>query len=745
MQSVQVKVQIQLQMNYTNCNLCYPKLNVSPSYGDAIRYHTELSSETPHHETTSKSYDTHNLIKGINNYGEEFKEYLSNGKLRVDVDWGKNHGELARHIMQSCYDASGTNGSESSSVCKLRVQITVHGIGKRPAMKLIASNSVDVDVSSVLQQGNGQEGTNNTTVFPPFGVNWRHGGVNNTEQNSSLNLYPEYLVKLHLQSCQSHASIVSGDITRHLHVAPPPIGRLNFHLSDVIWAPNLFRDDQARANVAVDSVLARRRKGGIDGTASLAASEVQVRRRGFGLELETVQRPPDYENDCFTHQQQFVQTVEKAREWHLTRISDSNKEYNEQDDVIIKSVNEMYDGLLLWQVSHDLYVENSAVPTRLDLYQQIMEHINSENQCDLTLSNDEEAIRTLNELVLGGRVEIPQELLDGNSILPNQNIPTSQSSPEYKSPAPPNELYHTFPPPQDGHDDACDSIRLFLDGVIKNQAASNRAVAVPTVSDIGQSGTSIHVHVNISNPNAWPREDLVSQRSRDLDATLSLLSVIFSWICFDRVIGSYFNMPNVWRDRSFAPMYATGPEFSWNEPSWKHGSSTIQPEQVEHMKLNNLQAWFEHVHSSLKSVNDEEKKEQEEPPSSLFETVFDHKVLMNTISRWNSLNLLSLKQYGTIEFRRCHATLDSDFVSAWTWFCVGFVEKFSQPYMFDTFLYPFIGDGASIEVGLQRLVDAQNHATIEDLFSIMCDGNDPYMPRGAFEKLICCNPDIRRC
>lgn len=355
-------------MNYTNCNLCYPKLNVSPSYGDALRYHAELPSETSHHhnhhETTSESYDTHDLIKGINNYGEEFKEYLSNGTLQVDVDWGKNHGELAQHIIQSCHDASGagTTGSSSESffVCKLRVHITVHGIGKRPAMKLIASNSVDIDVSS----------TNNTTVFPPFGVNWRHGGgVNNpSEETSSLNLYPEYLVKLHLQPCQYQTSIISGDITRHLHVAPPPIGRLNFHLSDVIWAPNLFRDDQARANIAVDSILARRskRKVGIDDTddanaTSLAASEIQVRRRGFGIELETVQLSPDYENGCFTHQQQFVQTVERAREWHLTRVSDSNKEYNDQEDDIIKSVNEMYDGLLLWQVSHDLYVENSVV------------------------------------------------------------------------------------------------------------------------------------------------------------------------------------------------------------------------------------------------------------------------------------------------------------------------------------------------------------------------------------------------
>jgi hypothetical protein len=122
---------------------------------------------------------------------------------------------------------------------------------------------------------------------------------------------------------------------------------------------------------------------------------------------------------------------------------------------------------------------------------------------------------------------------------------------------------------------------------------------------------------------------------------------------------------------------------------------------------------------------------------SLFEAVFDHESITNTISRWNSLNLLSLKLYGTIEFRRMHATLDPDIVSAWTWFCVGFVEKFSQDSMFDTFLYPFFGDGISKDHGLERLIDAQNHATIEDLFSIMCDKNDPAMPTKAFETLFC--------
>jgi hypothetical protein len=183
-------------------------------------------------------------------------------------------------------------------------------------------------------------------------------------------------------------------------------------------------------------------------------------------------------------------------------------------------------------------------------------------------------------------------------------------------------------------------------------------------------------------------------------------------------------------------MHATGPEFSWNEVSWKHGSSTIKPDQVKHVNLNNLQAWFKHVHTCLKSTSNEEKKEQES--TYLFDTVFDHEVLMNTISRWNSLNLLSLKPYGTVEFRRMHATLDSDFISAWTWFCVGFVEKFSQPSMFEKYLRPFVGgEEISMEVGLERLVNAQNHATIEDLFDIMCNEEDPAMPRSAFDKLIC--------
>jgi len=679
-------------MNFANCNFCHPKLKASPSYGDAIRYHAES-------ESSEKG------IGSINCYGDEFKEYLSDGTLRVDVDWGTNHPDLCQQLIHSC--CSSVDGRHDDiATLKARAQITVHGIGRRPAMTLLASNSIEIALSL--------RSSDDTTIkFPPFSVKWRHD-IN--DETSCL--YPEYVVKLEISQ---HESTNHHGISRHLHVAPPPIGRLGFRLPDVIWAPDLFQGGQARSNEVIVSVLERRRANENKGANDSVA---EIRRRGFGLELETVQLPPDVENDCFTHQQQFVRSVERARMWHLTRLS------GDDGDDVIEQVNKMYDELLQWQVSHDLYVENAAPPTRLDLYQRIVAHI-KDNKCDPKLSNDGEAIRTLNELVLGGRVEMPAALLDE---VPNQNIPTSQASPEYKSPPPPNELYHSFPPTQEGQDNASDSIRLVLDGVLKNAAASNRGVAVPTVSDLGQSGTSIHVHVNITNPIAWPRKT-VTQRG-DTESTSSLLSVVFGWICFDRVVGCHFNMPNVWRDRSFAPMHATGPEFSWNEVSWKHGSSTIKPDQVKHVNLNNLQAWFKHVHTCLKSTSNEEKKEQES--TYLFDTVFDHEVLMNTISRWNSLNLLSLKPYGTVEFRRMHATLDSDFISAWTWFCVGFVEKFSQPSMFEKYLRPFVGgEEISMEVGLERLVNAQNHATIEDLFDIMCNEEDPAMPRSAFDKLIC--------
>jgi hypothetical protein len=132
---------------------------------------------------------------------------------------------------------------------------------------------------------------------------------------------------------------------------------------------------------------------------------------------------------------------------------------------------------------------------------------------------------------------------------------------------------------------------------------------------------------------------------------------------------------------------------------------------------------------------------EEKESTSLFQTVFDHDVMSNTISRWNSLNLLPINSYGTIEFRRMHATLDAHFVSAWTWFCVGFVEKLCScdMTMRQKYLLPFVEENISWEQGLERLAEAQNNATIEDLIEIM--SNDQVLPANTIHVLMgnCCS------
>lgn len=634
----------------------------SPSYEDAMRYHAEYRGDDV----------------GTECYGDEFAKYLGSCELKVHVDWGPNRSKLYKMIMISSRSNTSVAGDETETV--LHARITVHGIGRRPAMALLASNESEIDIPN----------DTNECTFPEISVSWKHNlGDDNGE------LYPEYLVTLTIDGPAGKV------LQRVLHVVPPPIGSLNFALKDIIWAPGLFQGDTDRSKKVVDSIFAFEPKVQVYGTIQ--------RRRGFGLELETVQMPPDCEGGCFTHQQQLQKAIETAREWHLSSMAAADADQ-------VERANKIWDQFQLWSVSHDLYVENGAPPSRLDLYQRVEAHLSDSNEKS-ELSEDSR--RELNNLILGGRVEMPPELL---SCIPYDGLPaTSLASPEYKSPPPPHELYHVFPPPSDGEDDASTAIRLFLDGILKNPAVSWSPVSVPTVSDIGQSATSLHVHVNINNENAWPRET-IDQRG-DLEATQSLLSVVFGWICFDRVVQCYFCKPNVWRDRSFAPMFTTGPEFGWVS-----GRSESVPEQI---KLYNLHAWFRHAHSCFKSCREEKKGS-----GSLFEEVFNHEVLTETISRWNSLNLLSLKKYGTIEFRRMHATLDADFVSSWTWFCCGFVERFRDSSMFDRFLYPFI-NADSWETGLEKLADVQHYVTIEDLYDIMCDEDDRVLASTTLAALMC--------
>lgn len=243
-----------------------------------------------------------------------------------------------------------------------------------------------------------------------------------------------------------------------------------------------------------------------------------------------------------------------------------------------------------------------------------------------------------------------------------------------------------------------------------------------TVSDIGQSASSIHVHINVTNEDAWPRTV-----PDDVEVTEKLLCVIFAWIIYDRVISTHFCKANVVRDRSFAPMFVSGPEFIWREHSWQAGTSVLTADEASKVGNNNMHAWAKHVYSCMEGYRD-----GKQPKESLFQAVFDLETTTNTISRWCALNLLPLHKYGTIEVRRCHATLDADWVCAWTWFCVGFVEKLiSCPTTHDNFFRQIINAETWLEM-LSRLEAAQNQATLEDLVELL-EGS---LPEGTFATLL---------
>lgn len=65
------------------------------------------------------------------------------------------------------------------------------------------------------------------------------------------------------------------------------------------------------------------------------------------------------------------------------------------------------------------------------------------------------------------------------------------------------------------------------------------------------SGTAVHVHVNVCNASA--RGDLLSPRQ--------ILEVLFAWVRFE-LLTVRFARPWMWREPSCLPLFATGPEFT---------------------------------------------------------------------------------------------------------------------------------------------------------------------------------------
>jgi hypothetical protein len=625
----------------------------------------------------------------VSSADELYEKFLGTHEIHAEVAWGDFNSET----------------SENHHICIAEFRVPVRGLG-RPDLQLLASDKISFHNGKM----NGVE---------TLALSW----------NVDEYPYPEYLLELIIRKETSQEE--EGDLNQETvlrrvkHVLPLPGRHLDYTAEEVLWAPGLFEHEKENKTTELPLFLSSSQNQG----QQLLSDK--VKRRGFGLELETVQLPPDYEKGNFTKLEEYRAMVKHmAKIYHKSQnreaAGSAALQMKMDDNVDMqKSTSEkhqscVWDRLLLWDVGHDPQVENATPQARIDLFHKLMD------VTDSAAAIDNNVFEIAKNLVLGGRSSIPDSFL---SSLSDDTPPShSQTSPEYKSPLPPNELFHVFPPPNCGYDEADCEISLLLDGVLKNE---NNPCAVPilapTISDIGQSASSIHIHVNVINPTAWPR---VAQDSvNDLQSTRSLLAIVFNWIRFDGVIRK-FARPWMWRDRSLSPMFAAGPEFMWHEVAWKQGSTVLDEKGDVKLERCNIPAFFRHAFETYSLGVDADGQ------TPLFGQVFDDEVLRSTLYRWCSLNLLSLKKFGTVEIRRMDATLDSNFVNAWSWFCVGFVEKFGDPKYFDKFAKPYLDDASGWREGLEKLIEAQNNSTIEDLMEIMACEKDCVVPQSTFATLM---------
>ena len=691
-------------------NLTYPVLRVSPHFGEAFRPPRDDNDE----DSPTDAYQIYRASK--------------DRIMTVSVDWGD--GEL-------------TNMMDNNA----SVTLTIRGLGRRPAYQRI-----------VMQE----EGMGPSRWLPELSVFW----------STVTNPYPEYLATLQIitksRQQQNHNS-ASTDLNdgavilleRNLHVLPPPIDPFRYQLEDILWAHQMKRITPNNNNPSCSNA------GYSNGASVSAETNGRRRRRGFGLELETVQLPPDEEH--LAHPNTLRATIETT-----ARTQDQN--------------NPLWDRLLLWKVEPDLQVENATPFARLDLWKKLM-----------TAFPDSRSLESLIPLVLGGRQEIAVMPSKAQDIDPNQL--QNLSSPEYKSPAPPQELYYEFSTTDDtnqsSHDDYRDAdqeIHGFINTILKSD---QRSILCPTVSDIGMSASSIHVHVNICHPQAWPPRQSHDNDHRQLLLTRSTLSVVLQWIRFDGVIRQFCEAW-MWRDRDLMALHATGPECLYPEVVWKQGTTTTTQSEKA-LDYWNVAGFVEHVYSAYNHPNGEQQKAtsgkddgndsdedsdcwsddnvdqddysggsllfgradpnhdrkdnnrdttenaspwaQEQLP--FFASVFDDEIIRKTLGRKCSLNLLALKKYGTVEMRRMHATLDADFVAAWTRFCVGFVEYFAKDRLASSdenlsldLVKVCLEEAPDASKGLEQLIKTQNHATMEDLIELLSAGEHPIVSASTFRVLL---------
>ena len=248
--------------------------------------------------------------------------------------------------------------------------------------------------------------------------------------------------------------------------------------------------------------------------------------------------------------------------------------------------------------------------------------------------------------------------------------------------------------------------------------------AAPSLSATANSGSSIHVHVNVRSAVA----------GGDALSVPELLSVYFAWVQFD-LVTARFARPWMWREPSMAPMYATGSEFAWHEKAWAQGGCTgVSAREGAHDLPRFLRAVREvlaeevrphtstrapsrtrthaHTHTSTpprlytstplhlhlstpyRHTATPPHRHTATPPhrhtaeptqgfdalpeADKLERLFGRAAgtPASRIGRYCSLNLRRLTSYGTFEVRRFHGTLDPAVAVCWAHFCTAFVECF---------------------------------------------------------------------
>ncbi|KAG8462358.1 hypothetical protein KFE25_012178 [Diacronema lutheri] len=281
---------------------------------------------------------------------------------------------------------------------------------------------------------------------------------------------------------------------------------------------------------------------------------------------------------------------------------------------------------------------------------------------------------------------------------------------EFKSPLPPHEL--SFGTAGGGSDAArlCASAEAAL-GV---RLIGMLAVCAPSVSESGcECNTALHVHVNVRDARAAGR--LLSARE--------ILSVWIAWVRFEHVTAR-LGRSWCWADRWAAPLYATGSEFTFSERPLARGTAA----HLERGAANDARAFFTHAHARAAELGTLVGADEAARVAHLFGDGCE-------LGKYCSLNLLPLRTYGTVEFRRRHASTDARSVVRWARVCVAFVEAFAD----ERLLAPYLGVDA--HDGLLRLQREQLLATTDELIARL-DAHCAARELVASLRADCCGPHV---